>query len=200
MEIKAILSDVGGVLVRTRDTSGRHAWEKRLGLSQGQLRQEVFSKDHGNLATLGFIKEDDIWNDLQKKYSLTDNEIHQLYKDFFSGDQLNIPLFDFLMGIRDRYDIALISNAWSNARKIYTEEYHLNRLTKKIIISAEEGLRKPDERIYKKALDLLGVSPEEVIFIDDTLENVTEAKKLGIHSLHLIHTAPTIEKLQQLFS
>lgn len=42
------------------------------------------------------------------------------------------------------------------------------------------GTFKPDERMYRDALDQCGVPAEETVFIDDSLENLAGAKRLGI--------------------
>ena len=42
------------------------------------------------------------------------------------------------------------------------------------------GTFKPDERMYKDALDKCGVSAKDTVFIDDSLKNLEGAEKLGI--------------------
>ena len=43
--IKAIIFDVGGVLIRTQDHSSRRQWEKRLGLAERESEQIVFNSE-----------------------------------------------------------------------------------------------------------------------------------------------------------
>ncbi|HTJ87004.1 MAG TPA: HAD-IA family hydrolase, partial [Terriglobales bacterium] len=45
------------------------------------------------------------------------------------------------------------------------------------------GIRKPDERIYRLALELTQFSAEECVFIDDRQENLTGAEKVGIRTV-----------------
>ena len=79
-----------------------------------------------------------------------------------------------------KYDFVLLSNdvaAWSE----YLTEYHdLNRYFKEKIVSGEVKCRKPDPRIYELALEKAGKTPEECIFIDNKVENLEVAQKLGI--------------------
>lgn len=53
----------------------------------------------------------------------------------------------------------------------------------KAFTSFELGLLKPDERIYQAVLQKLRVLPEEVVFVDDKLDNVTAARALGIKGI-----------------
>jgi len=53
-----------------------------------------------------------------------------------------------------------------------------------IIDSSAEGVRKPDPRIYRLALERLGgVAPERAMFLDDFPPNVEAARRLGIHGV-----------------
>ncbi len=52
-----------------------------------------------------------------------------------------------------------------------------------VVISAEEGVAKPDLRIFQLTVERLGVQPEEVIFVDDTLEHVHAVQTLGMRAL-----------------
>jgi putative hydrolase of the HAD superfamily len=53
-----------------------------------------------------------------------------------------------------------------------------------LIFSCQLKLAKPDPRCYSTALESLGASAGEVIFIDDRAENVTAAADLGLLSVH----------------
>ncbi|MCU1378411.1 MAG: family hydrolase [Acidimicrobiales bacterium] len=53
-----------------------------------------------------------------------------------------------------------------------------------VIDSSAVGVRKPDPRIYRMALDALGgVAPADAVLVDDALGNITAAKALGIHGV-----------------
>jgi putative hydrolase of the HAD superfamily len=45
--------------------------------------------------------------------------------------------------------------------------------------------RKPDKIIYQKVIDSSGFKPDEIVFFDDMIENLTECKKLGMNSYHV---------------
>ena len=52
-----------------------------------------------------------------------------------------------------------------------------------IVVSSREKLVKPDPAIFNLLLDRYSLIPEEIVFIDDTHENIDTAKSLGIHGI-----------------
>lgn len=59
-----------------------------------------------------------------------------------------------------------------------------------MIVSAHEKMVKPDPRIYELLLSRFDLKAEECVFIDDRLENVEAARKLGIKGIH--YTGPEV--------
>lgn len=76
--------------------------------------------------------------------------------------------------------IAVLSN---------TDEMHFEDIRDKVeiikdfdwlFLSHEAGYRKPEKEIFEYAINKTGISPENIIFIDDIQEFVEAASKLGI--------------------
>jgi epoxide hydrolase-like predicted phosphatase len=63
------------------------------------------------------------------------------------------------------------------------------------IFSCAEGARKPEQRIYKIALDRLQAVPRETVFIDDKEENIAAAVELGIHGILFTSPEQVIKEL-----
>jgi 2-haloacid dehalogenase len=53
-----------------------------------------------------------------------------------------------------------------------------------IVVSGEEGMIKPDPRLYARLLERYRVDPARAVFIDDSRGNVGAAVALGIHGIH----------------
>jgi 2-haloacid dehalogenase len=64
-----------------------------------------------------------------------------------------------------------------------------------IVVSGEERLAKPDERIYLLLLERYGLSGDECLFIDDNARNIEAATALGFHTLHLTGNVSLKEEL-----
>lgn len=52
------------------------------------------------------------------------------------------------------------------------------------LVSAVLGARKPERRIYTRALGRFGVAPSDAILFDDALANVEGAREAGMHAFH----------------
>jgi len=53
-----------------------------------------------------------------------------------------------------------------------------------IVVSGEEGVIKPDARIFRILLERYGIAADEAVFIDDDPGNAAAAQALGIHGVH----------------
>jgi len=80
--------------------------------------------------------------------------------------------------------LALITNGEAQKQRNKVKRFHLERFFKTILIEGELGYGKPDNRVYLRALDDLGLRPEAVWSIGDNLEwDVLGPQKLGIFSI-----------------
>jgi putative hydrolase of the HAD superfamily len=65
-----------------------------------------------------------------------------------------------------------------------------------VVESSRLGMRKPDPRIYRHACDLLGVQPEECIYLDDLGINLKPARALGMRTIKVGDPDAAIDELQ----
>jgi epoxide hydrolase-like predicted phosphatase len=196
--IRAVFWDIGGVIVRTHDWSGRFRWEKQIGLQPHELERIVFSGAMGKRAALGQANADDVWTWVLNHLGLPESDRHSLQRDFFGGDKVDEELVAFIRSLRPTYLTGVISNAWPEALHWLENEWRIADAFDQIVISAEVGLAKPDPRVFHLALDGLEVTPKESIFIDDFDKNVKVAREVGIHSILFRDPVQTITELKQL--
>ena len=74
------------------------------------------------------------------------------------------------------YSLYLLSNFHKEAIKTMFERYDFFKLFDGGVISANEHLVKPDQKIYKLLLERYHLQPEESVFIDDMLANIKMAE------------------------
>ena len=104
----------------------------------------------------------------------------------FAATVLSEPMQDLLRRVRAAgLRTAMLSNSWGVG--IYPADV-LAELFDAVVISAEVGMRKPEERIFRHAAGLLGLDPAECVFIDDIEANVQAAEALGMTGV--LHTDP----------
>jgi epoxide hydrolase-like predicted phosphatase len=200
MKIKAVIWDLGGVLVRTMDRSRRVQWEERLRLKRGELDRLVFEGDAGRAAALGNADSTHIWLSLRERFKLSSEQIKQLADDFWAGDRVDQDLISLIRELRHEFKIGLLSNAWPDLRNAIENVWEIADVFDDIVISAEIGLVKPDPKIYEYSLNRLDISPQEAIFIDDFAVNINAAQALGLHTIHFVSSAETQSQLKELLS
>ena len=184
--IKALISDFGGVLMRTRSNSSRRALEERLELLPGTIEARVFDSDLSLAAMRGKVEEDELWRALERELDLPRFGMtwQAFQTEFFAEDFLDEELVALIRSTRPGLKTGLISNAWSGLREMLQTRVPIADAFDVLVISAEEKIMKPDPWIYHRTLDRLGVRPHEAIFLDDFIENIHAANALGMIGVH----------------
>lgn len=67
-----------------------------------------------------------------------------------------------------------------------------------ILVSGDEGMRKPYKEIYELMLSRYHIKAEEAVFIDDSKANITGCEAIGIHGIHFTDAATLDIKLRSL--
>ena len=194
--IRAVLWDVGGVLVRTFDHSGRHLWEERLGLPPGGAEALVLNSEMGRRAQRGEIGEEALWAWAGEQLALGD-ELEAFRHDFWRGDRVDESLVALVRGLRPLYRTAIISNATDGLRDGLAR-YGLLDAFDLIVGSAYEGIMKPHPAIYERALARLGCAAEEAVFIADAPATVAGAEAVGLRAILFTPRLELAEELRRL--
>lgn len=182
--VRAIIFDVGGVLIRTEDHSHRRRWETALGLAPGASETVVFDGEMGARAQAGAISDEELWQWIGQHLELDEARLARFRRDFWAGDVLDTELVDYVRSLRPTYQTAIISNFTDALRKKLTDVYPVADAFDLIVCSAEEQTMKPAPDIYETTLEALGRQPAEAVFIDDSKPNVVAARQLGMHAIH----------------
>lgn len=194
--IRAVVWDLGGVILRTMDWSLRSQWEDRLGLPRMQLTRLVFESDVSRRATIGQATDNNVWQSVADALNLDPSARDQLRRDYFARDQIDSTLMEFIRKLRSRVRVGMITNAWPDVRRYLENEFKIADAFDPLIVSAEVGLAKPDPRIYQLALERLGVQPAEAVFVDDFEDNVAGARWVGMQAVHFTSTLQAIAALR----
>lgn len=183
MTIRAVIWDIGGVLVRTEDREPRMRQAERLGLTREALVYLVFDSEMGQKAQLGAVSAKELLEYVCQAVHLPVEEAANFEQEFFAGDSLDVDLVNYIRSLRTRYRTGIISNAWDDVRSMIKERWKMADAFDQIVVSAEVKIGKPDPRIFKLALENLGVAPEEAVFIDDFAHNIEGARAVGMHAI-----------------
>jgi epoxide hydrolase-like predicted phosphatase len=196
--LKAIIFDVGGVLIRTQSRAGREKWAARLGMDPWEFENFIFNGQSGRQAQLGQKTTEAHWRWLGNYFGLDEACLAEMHRDFFAGDVMNKPLVAQIERIRQAdYRTGLLSNFGDEARQLWTEVFPFIEHFDGIVISAEAGLMKPDPKIYRLAAEKVGVKVGEILFVDDFIENIEGAKKVGMQTIHFTDPQVVQQKLAE---
>jgi HAD superfamily hydrolase (TIGR01509 family) len=195
--IKALIWDIGGVLVKLEDLTPHGHWENRLGLPAGQLAQVVFNNPLAGQALIGQVTETEFWQDVGRQLKLSEEETASLRLDFYKAAAWDASLLAFIKSLKPRYKMGIISGAMSDARQ-EVREHVSEDLFEVMLFSAEEGIQKPAPEIYRRALARLGVEAHEAIFIDDWLDSVEGARAVGLHAIHYTAGVDIYKEIERL--
>ena len=107
---------------------------------------------------------------------------------------------DWLLGIKERYNIYLLSNtnlihynAFQETFRKSTGKHSFDDYFKKAWYSHTLGLRKPYPATYQHVMQQENLLPEETVFIDDTPKNIDGAKIAGLHTILLQHPETVLD-------
>jgi putative hydrolase of the HAD superfamily len=211
MTIRAVVFDIGGILEvvpEGGDPTWRFPamiarWEERLGLPAGELDTRLTQMDErlsaaGKDGAIGTCTEEEWLAELGLATGMNQAQIGAFMCDFwdvYCGGP-NIEMIEYFKGLRPRYRTALLSNSFVGARREEEARFGFAAMTDLIVYSHEEGMNKPDRRIYERAWQRLGVQPHEMIFLDDVEPNILAARECGIHAILFQNNAQAIAEIE----
>jgi putative hydrolase of the HAD superfamily len=192
----ALLIDWGGVLTTNLFTSF-HAYcleteidPKRLMgrfRDDPQARELLIALEKGQLDELSFER---------KFAALLEVEPDGLIDGLFKGVQPDEAMVNAVRAAREAgVRTALVSNSWGVHR--YPRDL-FDVMFDGVVISGEEGIRKPSRRMYELGAERAGVSAEQCVYVDDLEFNLTPARELGMATVHHTSAEVSIPQLEAL--
>jgi len=181
--------DIGGVLLT-------NAWdhhERDLAIEYFRLDKVEFESRHKELAnrleqgefTLEHYLKQTVFYE-PRTFGVED------FKGFmFSLSKPKAETLEIARGLAGKYSMATINNESRELNQYRIETFGLMDHFEMFVSSCFVGIRKPDERIYRLAMDLTQNAAEECCFIDDRQENIDGARKVGMQAI-LLRDAPQL--------
>lgn len=134
--------------------------------------------EEGRVSPKGFFHRVD--QKLQLK-NLKFNDFIAIWNDIFFDNE---GVIELLTTLKKKHRLHLISNINELHYRYILKKFprHLE-VFDKLYLSYEVGHCKPHAEIYRQAIEEAGFKPGEAIYIDDRLDLIKEAKRLGIKSV-----------------
>jgi putative hydrolase of the HAD superfamily len=111
------------------------------------------------------------------------------FKAFMYAQSQPFPeMIELMRGLKAQYglEVAAVSNEGRELTVYRVEQFQLGTFIDFFVSSCFVHYRKPDEDMYRIALDIAQARPEQVVYIDDRAMFVEVARGLGINGI--IHT------------
>jgi len=195
-EIRALFWDVGGVLLT-------NAWdheERILAIERFHLDKDEFEKRHKE--SVQTFEEGRIGLDeyLQRIVFYQPRTFSaEEFKQFMFGLSKAKPeILQIARSLRGKFLMGTINNESRELNQYRIDTFGLAECFDVFVSSCFVGIRKPDERIYRLALDLMHRAPEECCFIDDRPVNVEAAAKVGLRTILLTNSEQLKSELRKL--
>ena len=196
--IRAIFWDVGGVLLSNAwDQPQRESALAKFGLNRAEFSSRhdmvVSSFERGKLSLDEYLHCTVFYQ--ARPFTL------QAFKQYmFSLSQPRPEVLQIAKGLKQscRYRMATINNESRELNQFRIESFGLAAIFDFFVSSCFVGLRKPEDGIYRLALDLAQVPPDECCFVDDRPLNVEAAARFGMHAIRMECPAQLIHQLEML--
>lgn len=188
-DVTALFWDVGGVILTNGwDRNSRAEAAKKFGLDweEFQDRHDLAfpAFEMGKLTLDAYLQRTVFY----RTRSFTREE----FTDFMFSQSREYPESRAVLAdvaSAGKYLQATINNEPLEINERRIHQFNLRREFKAFFSSCYLGVRKPDEGIYKLALEVTQRSPDECLFIDDRELNVECARHLHMRTIHFQNAA-----------
>ena len=184
MEITTIIFDFGGVLV---DWNPRHLYRREFG---DDAAMEAF------LAHIGW-EEWNLQQDKGRPLAEATELLQRQFPDYHTKIQLFYGQWDkmlkgeipenvaLLQELKQKYKLYGLTNWSAETFPIALERFSFFKLFDGIVVSGEEKLVKPDEKIFRVIIERYHLDPHSTLFIDDNRNNIDTAKSMGFSTIQV---------------
>ncbi|MBI2202640.1 MAG: HAD family phosphatase [Candidatus Rokubacteria bacterium] len=179
--VQAVIFDYGMVLSRAQRRADVAAMHRRVGAGARAFRTAYWrhrpAYDDGLDATTYWLR---VLRDL-RRLDRRDEIDTLIERDVSSWTDYRREAWQLAARLRRQgRRVGMLSNAVPEIVARIRKDWDLDRCFDDIVLSYEVGLLKPDPKIYRAALDRLGVAAEVTLFTDDRAVNVRAAEKVGM--------------------
>lgn len=120
------------------------------------------------------------------------------FKSFMFQSRSYTEMIDLIRDLKNKYGLktAVVSNEGKELAVHRIKEFGLASFIDFFVVSCFVHFRKPDEDIYRMALNIAQAPAENVVYIDDRAMFVEVARNLGIQSIHHVTYESTRSQLE----
>ncbi len=197
-DLKALFWDVGGILL----TNGWDRASRRKAVEAFGLEGDEFESRHDMVSAafeLGKIGLDDYLD--RTVFYRPQVVTRETFKEFMYAQ--SAPYADALAVVErlaraGRYLMATLNNESLDLNLYRIDRFGLRRYFAMFLSSCFLGVKKPEEAIFRLALQVTQLAPDESVFIDDRSVNLECARRIGMRTIHYQNAAQLQHELHNL--
>ena len=204
-EIKAIVSDFGGVLT-TPLLNSFAAIQDDIGISPESLGQAMRAGlAEGEELPLFKLERGEISED-EFLARLTDGletvlghrpHLHHFRHMFFDALDPNEEMIGLMRELRESgLKMAMLTNNVREWEPLWRSMLPVDEIFEEVVDSGFVGCRKPEARIYELTLERIGMPAETCLFIDDLQPNCEGAEAAGMRAVHFRNNEQAIPEIR----
>ncbi|MEO2219155.1 HAD-IA family hydrolase [Chromobacterium vaccinii] len=191
--ISTVFFDFDGVL--TTDKYGSDTTNRYLGNTTGLGFERVdrAMERYNDALLLGRLSHCDIWPDLCRELEVDID--FALLDVAFRSTPMNEGVLALARRLQGRFRLGIITDNKQDRMDCLRALHGLDALFDPIVVSAAVGADKLDGEIFRHALALRGLRPEQCLFIDNSRRNLETAGRMGMATIFYDDEANDVQRL-----
>ncbi len=181
-----LLFDLGGVIMSLHWERAFSHWAALSGVPAEVLRERYAFDPPYERHERGEIDEREYYRALGASLGIDiPDEAWAAGWETIFGDAV-APTVDLIERVKHRVPVYAFSNSNVAHQRIWSRRF-ADELAhfREVFVSSSLGLRKPERAAFEAVARAIGVAPREILFFDDTLENVHGAHAAGLAAVHV---------------
>jgi len=178
--------DLGGVVFHYRPERRLEGFARATGLDAATVRKRLMDSGYSHSCDAGRLNAEAAWREGCRLLDarLGFERFQTLWVSAFEPDEGVVAVTRRLKS-EAQASLAMLTNNSALVRRGLEGRFAaVLELFRPRLFSAEAGVLKPDPRLFRTLLTLLGREPEEVLYVDDVASHVNAAAALGMQTIH----------------
>ncbi len=188
--MKALLCDIGGVLLNVHFENAIAGLSCETGLSTQEIEERIFSSGVKDSHDLGLISSREFHQKCFPYEEIPFESFLKLWPRIFTE---NLDMIDLLRSSAGQYRLYIASNTDPIHIEFCREQYQWFSMFEGYGLSYQLKALKPSPEFYERLCNEFGIEYGNAVFVDDLKENVETAARLGMKA-HLFSNVSEFEK------
>lgn len=184
--VEALLFDLGGVVIEIDFDRVFSHWALSSNQSLEFIRSRFAFDSNYERHERGEIDASEYFASLRKSMgiNISDEEFISGWNSLYVGEMLGVSTL--LSKVAEKLSIYAFTNSNFTHQRVWSKKFkQVLSLFREVFVSSEIGKRKPESAAFHAISGEIGVKLENILFFDDSLENIVGAEKVGMQTVHV---------------